>query len=196
MTEQTFGVDQPILGDVVVPGEGDDGAPAFHTILEVWREVLTPGEAIKNEKITPQWATRMVSKYAGLTFQDMPDFRDRYFAKVEELLQRVVDVIDADPECVNLTTPEEDAEINSRHYVDLLTEWQILVLGWEMDWDCTDPAASAELAAISETHTMFFGSMGLTSLLDNIPFQYTDMHKDALALALQSYKEGREGGGE
>lgn len=196
MTDQTFGVDQPILGDVVVPGEGEDGAPTFHTILEVWREVLTPGEQIKKEKITPQWAARMTSKYTELTYKDMPAFRDRYFAKVEELLQRVVDIIDEDPECLNLTTPEEDAEHNSVHYVELLTEWQIIVLGWEMDWDCTDPAAAVELAAISETHTMFFGPMGLTSLLDNIPFEYTDMHRDALALALQSYKEGREGGRE
>jgi hypothetical protein len=74
--------------------------------------------------------------------------------------------------------------------------WQITVLGWELDWDCMDPDAPAELAAISEVHTMFFGEVGLTALLDEIPFEFTDMHREALALALQSFKDGREGDGE
>jgi hypothetical protein len=70
------------------------------------------------------------------------------------------------------------------------------VLGWELDWDCTDSAAGAELAAISEVHTMFFGDVGLTSLLDQISFEFTDMHRDALGMALLNYKESREGDGE
>jgi hypothetical protein len=44
-----------------------DEAP-YHTILEIWREVLKPAIAEANKKITPQWAptcwTRSTSRSA------------------------------------------------------------------------------------------------------------------------------------
>lgn len=190
--------DQPLIDQAikdVSPADLNIDAP-FHTILEVWREVLKPAQAAATEHITPQWASRITSKYAELKFADMPEFRDRYFAKIAELDGILYAVIEADEESLNQATAEEDVEHNSENYITVLTQWQITVLGWELDWDCTDPGAGAELAAISEVHTMFFGDVGLTSLLDQISFEFTDMHRDALGMALLNYKESREGDSE
>lgn len=187
-------IDQPIKDSAIA--DFIEGEPSFHTILEVWREILKPAQDSATEHITPQWASRITSKYTQLVYADMPEFRDRYFAKIAELEGVLHAVIEADDECLNQATPEEDGEYNADNYLTVLTQWQIVVLGWELDWDCADPAAGAELAAISEVHTMFFGDVGLTSLLDQISFEFTDMHRDALGMALVNYKESREGDGE
>jgi len=192
MTDQPM-IDQPI--NDVSPADLDIDAP-FNPILRVWSEVLKPARDVAGDQITPQWASRITAKYQELTFADMPDFRDRYFAKIAELEGVLHAVIEADEECLNQATPEEDAEYNSDNYITVLTQWQVTVLGWEMDWNCQYPSAAAELAAISEVHTMFFGEVGLTSLLDQINFEFTDMHRDALGLALLNYKQSREGDGE
>jgi hypothetical protein len=196
VTDQPL-IDQPIIGDATVQEalEGVD-APTFHTILEVWAKVLEPAHKEASAHITPQWTVRICGKYAEMRYRDMPVFRDRYFAKIAQLEAILLDQISQDDEALNQTTPEEDVEHNAQHYVALLTLWQVAVLSWEMDWNCEDEDAPAELAAISEVHSMFFGDLGLTALLDQINLEFTDMHRDALALALQSYKEGREGDGE
>jgi hypothetical protein len=187
-------LDQPIKDSDI--SEFIEGAPSFHTILEVWATILAPARKEANAHITPQWASRICGKYDQMEFRDMPEFRDRYFAKIAELEAILLDVISQDDECLNQTSAEEDVEHNSQHYIDILTQWQVAVLGWEMDWNCTEITAAAELAAISEVHIMFFGEVGLTALLDQIQFEFTDMHRDALGLALQAYKESREGDGE
>jgi hypothetical protein len=193
VTDQPM-IDQPIKDSAIA--DFIDGEPSFHTILQVWQEVLRPAQAAASEQITPQWASRICGKYTQLEFSDMPQFRDRYFGKIAELEGVLHAIIEADDEALNQTTPEEDAQYNAGNYITALTQWQITLLGWELDWDCTDPAAAAELAAISEVHTMFFGDVGLTSLLDQINFEFTDLHRDALGLALLNYKESREGDGE
>lgn len=193
MTDQPL-IDQPITDSSIA--EFIEGEPSFHTILEVWSKILEPAQMERDSQITPQWATRICGKYMYMDFNVMPTFRDRYFDKIAELEGILFSVIEADDEALNQTTPEEDAKHNADNYTTVLTLWQITVLGWELDWDCEDEAAPAELAAISEVHSMFFGDLGLTALLDEIPFEFTDMHRDALALALQSYKDSREGDGE
>lgn len=187
-------IDQAIM-DTTTADLGDP-SPEFHTILEVWRAILSPAQKEADAHITPQWGSRICGKYQQMQFSDMPEFRDRYFAKIAELESILHAVIESDSEALNQATPDEDVEHNSENYITVLTQWQIAVLGWELDWNCEDDAAAAELAAVSEVHSMFFGDLGLTALLDQIQFEFTDMHRDALALALQSYKDSREGDGE
>lgn len=172
------------------------GEPPFHTILEVWREVLSPAEKERNASITPQWASRICSKYGQLTYADMPVFRDWYFDSIAELRDILLAEISLDDESLNQATAEEDAEHNGAHYLNVLTNWQLAVLRWELEWDCTHPEAAASLAAIAEVHAMFFGEVGLTSLLDQIPFQFTEEDQKNLGQALQEFKEGWEGDGE
>jgi hypothetical protein len=193
VTDQPL-IDQSIM-DTSVADLGE-ASPSFHTILEVWAKVLEPAQVEAEAHITPQWASRICAKYAEMRFADMPEFRDRYFAKIAELETILLEIIASDDEALNQTTAEEDAQYNSDRYISVLTLWQIAVLGWELDWNCESDYAGAELAAISEVHSMFFGDMGLTALLDQINFEFTDMHRDALALALQSFKDSREGDGE
>ncbi|MGV0949424.1 MAG: hypothetical protein ACOYB3_02040 [Azonexus sp.] len=167
-------------------------AAPYHTILEVWREVLKPARTERTAKITPQWANRIVSTYRGLEFADMVKFRDHYFDKIAELEDILLGEIETDDECLNVTKPEEDVENNSHHYINVLTNWQKTFLSWELDWDCTDDCAAAELAAISEVHRMFFDQNGITALLDQIKFEFSDNDRDLLAAELQELRDSRE----
>jgi len=169
-----------------------DNAP-YHTILEVWREVLKPAVAERTVKITPQWANRICSTYQQISFRDVPAFRDDYFDKIEELAEILAVEIASDDECLNLATAEEDVEHNGHHYMNLLIEWQKALLSWELEWDTADEKAAIHLAAIAEVHRMFFDNTGLTSLLDNIKFEVTDADRDELAGALQELRDSQEG---
>jgi hypothetical protein len=163
----------------------------FHPILMVWREILKPARDELDSRITPQWASRIVATYRDVAYADMPTMRDRYYGKVIELLDMLNDEIATDDECLGYTTPEEDVEHNSGHYKNLLRDWQLRFLSWELDWDCTDASAGVELAAISEVHKAFFGETGVTQYLDNIRFEYTEADQSELAEALGALREGK-----
>ena len=164
----------------------------YHTILEIWREVLKPAAQEAQARITPQWANRICSAYRELNFADMPVFKNLYFDLIDEFTT-ILDVeIDGDEECLNLTSPAEDVEHNGKHYLQVLIDWQRAILTWELSWECTDVTAAATLAAISEVHRMFFDNTGLTSLLDNINFEITDDDRDLLASALQELRDSTE----
>lgn len=163
----------------------------FHPILMVWREILKPARDELEARITPQWASRIVASYKDVAYADMPTMRDRYYGKIIELLEILEAEIATDDECLSYTTPEDDVENNSQHYRNLLRDWQLRFLGWELEWDCTDPKAGTELAAISEVHKAFFGETGVTQYLDNIRFEYTERDQTELAEALAALKEGK-----
>lgn len=165
-------------------------APTYHPVLRVWREVLKPAREEAMQKVTPQWANRIVTSYRDIGFGDMEAYRDRYFAKILELADILDEEIATDEDCLTYTTPEEDVEHNSGHYKRLLTDWQKAILGWELAWDTTDPYAGVELAAISEVHKMYFGETGITAFLDNIKFEFTDADSAALRDELEELKVG------
>lgn len=162
---------------------------AYHSLLEVWREVLRPAVTEQAKKITPQWANRICSSYREVFFHDIPAFRDRYFAHILELAAILNLEIAEDFECLNVTSPEEDLELNSERYMNVLINWQRAFLQWELDWNTEDPHAAVELAAISETHKMFFDQTGLITLLDQINFTLTEADQEMLAQALQGLRE-------
>ena len=169
----------------------------YHTILEIWREVLKPAAAEQRKRITPQWATRVVNTYHGVTYADMPAFRELYFGRIIHLAGILDDEIATDDECLKLTTAEEDVEHNSHHYLNVLFSWQMQFMQWEIEWDSESPAAAVEVAALAEVHKMFFDPQGLTALLDQINFQFTDTDRDTLGEMLASLIENaEEGGGE
>lgn len=163
--------------------------PTFHPVLEVWREVLVPIETEAVANITPQWATRIVTSFAGVTFADMLEFQERYFTKLREFRDILTTEIDGDPECLSYSTPEEDVEHNAHHYKNVMMLWQMALLQWELDWDTADPMAATELAAISEVHKMFFGNVGMTAYLDNIGLQFNDDDQAELLEALEGMRE-------
>jgi hypothetical protein len=180
------------LADLEALGVEGGELPNFHPVLEVWREVLKPATELAAEKVTPQWASRMVATYTGLKHGDMNELRDRYYAKIAELAAILDFEIATDENCLVYTTPEEDVAENSHHYKSLLLNWQLAFLAWELAWDCADPHAVVELAAISEVHKMFFSETGLTQFLDNIRFEYTEADRDDLTAALNELREGEK----
>ena len=84
-------------------------------------------------------------------------------------------------------------EHNSHHYLNVLLNWQKAILTWELDWDCTSPDAAVDLAALVEVHKMFFDGTGISSLLDQIKFEFTEEHQALLAEELAALKDSWEG---
>lgn len=202
LDQESFDVDPQLteLDGVRIPDSPAELNPEepeeYHSILQVWKAILSPARESAHEKVTPQWASRICSKYLQLRYGDMNEFRDRYHALIGELEDALDAIIASDDECLKVLNAVEDAQHNSPHYAQVLTDWQIILLGREMDWDCTDPYAAVELSVVSEIHNILFGPTGMTALLDGIPFEYTEMHQEALALALQSFRDAREATGE
>ena len=120
----------------------------------------------------------------------MPEYQKRFYSKILELRDLVVAEIETDDECLNRLTAEEDSIDNAPHYRELLFQWQKRILEWEQAWDCTDPNAAVELAAISDVHAMFFGQVGLTAYLDNIKFEFTEQDQAEMRQRLDEIKEG------
>lgn len=160
----------------------------FHTILEVWREVLKPAATESGNRVTAGWAAKIVNSYSGITFDQMNEFRDRYYAKIAQLVEILHKEISTDRDCLTYDTPELDAEENAQHYKNLLQDWQIAILRWELEWDCTDEYAGVELGCISEVHKMFFGQTGLSQFLDNIKLEYTETDQRELAELLEQVR--------
>lgn len=164
--------------------------PSFHTVLEVWREVLKPAAAEATKRVTPAWASRIVAAFVGVTFADMEIFRDSYFGKLQQLYAILLDEIASDGDCLSYATVEEDATENGHHYKNLLLNWQLAVLQWELDWETTSGDAAVELAAISEVHKMFFSENGIVAYLDSINFEFTEADQAELHAALEELREG------
>lgn len=172
-----------------------DGPPSFHTVLQVWRDVLAVAERERKTPISPQWAMKILGSYVGITFADCLEVHERYFDKLIELRDILTWEISQDEDCLTWTTPEEDVEHNAHHYKQVLILWQMAVLQWELDWDCADPLAGSELAAISEVHKLFFGDAnrpGMSAYLDNIQFQFDDHDQAELVAALEEMKAGAD----
>ena len=175
-----------IEGELTVDDIVSEAAKSkYHTILELWRELLKASEQTRKEKVSPQWAVKVTTQYNEMTYADMDDFTDEYYDRVDDL-RRILDAeIDTDDECLNFVSAEEDREGNGYHYINVLTDWQKQFLMWELDWNCGSPSAAIEVAVLSELHKMFFGELGITNLLDQINFEFTDSDRDALATALR-----------
>lgn len=190
MSETTESLELPEGVQELLAGTSEN-QPTFHPVLRVWREVLAPAKAESTKRVTPAFANKITSSYRELDFADMNDYRDRYFAKIAELAHILDLEIATDSDCLSYTTPEEDVENNSTHYKNLLLDWQKAILQWELDWDCTARGAAAELAAISETHRMFFGDIGLVAYLDNIKLEFDEGDQEAMSEALNEMREGQ-----
>lgn len=168
-----------------------EGVPSFHPILMVWQELLKPAAGELQARILPQWANKVVQSYAGVTFADMERYRDLYYTKILELA-KILDIeIESDEKCLGYDSPEDDAVLNAHHYKNMLLQWQMQFLEWELEWDTSSPDAGVELAAISEVHKMFLGQNGIVNFLDQIPFEYTEADQAMLAGALDELKEGQ-----
>lgn len=178
-------VDDHAVGEVPAPP-----TPNYHTVLEAWRAVLRPALTLRTtEKVSPQYATKMIQSYPELTYVLTEEVRVRYYEKLVVLMKILDDVIDSDDECLNQATAVEDVAENSEHYRQLILDWNLQFLKWELEWSCGDDDAAIEIAALAEAHKMFFGDRGLLPHLESIQFQYTEADQQALADALNAYRD-------
>lgn len=174
--------------DLEAIGVTTGDVPNFHPILHVMKEVMAPARGELNKKVTPQWATRMVSSYAGVDFADMNDFRDQFYGLFIELEDILLAEIATDEQCLKWETPEEDRENNAQHYRNLLRDWQLVFLRHELEWDCAAPGAGVKIAVLSEVHKGIFGQTGLTAFLNNIGFEITEQEQAEIADALEALR--------
>lgn len=182
MTEATETIELDDLG----PEAPEVPTPNYHTLLKVWQSVLAPARgAMGQEKVTPQWATRIVSTYPQVSFSDTPGVNALFFLIVNELSTILDQIVESDDQCLSWQTAEDDVANNSQHYKDVLTEWQKHMLRRELEWDADDPDAAVMLAAMSEVHNMFFGEKGLVGHLDQIKFEFTEADQAELQQALE-----------
>jgi hypothetical protein len=177
--------DQLTVEDIL--SEAED--TPYNPVLKVWREVLESSKEVRKERITPQWATRVIAGHSGIQFEDMPHYRDLYYDKIDQLTDVLQAEIDTDDECLKHTSIEEDGQNNNTHYLNVIIGWQKTILTWELDWDCTHVDAAIELATIADVHKMFFGDVGLASLLDQINFEFTDDAQELLFKELEDLKQ-------
>lgn len=158
------------------PEEGE-----YHTLLEVWTEILKQSNLEANRKVTMKWAQGIVSQYMGIGFSDLGRFTEKYFAKVQEMTDILAYEISTDEDCLKPSKPGEDIEHNEIHYKNLVNAWQQAFLISELEWDYASPDAALDIAALAEAHKVFFGQNGILSHLEAIQFTFTE--EDATALA-------------
>lgn len=164
--------------------------PSYHTILEVWRTLLSNAPAERGEKVVPGYAQKLCNTYSEITYSKVNAVHERYFDKIEEL-SKILDIeIEGDEHCLSYTEAEEDVAENSHHYKNLLLQWQLAFVQWEMDWNVGNDDAAIELAAMGECHQMFFGATGITAFLDNIKFRFDDGDQAEMAAAITEMKAG------
>lgn len=168
----------------------DQEPPEFHTILEVWREVLKTAPDEADKPVTPAWANRIQSAFPQIKIQDMNAYRDMYYGIVEDMRQIVEFEISTDEAALEHNTAEDDRTFNAAHYKNVIRDWQLLILNWEISFDCTDEDAHIQIAAYSEAHKMFLGQQGLLSFLEQIQFEFTDEDRAEMHETLEELKGG------
>lgn len=186
---ETIELDE-IPDDLSELGEAQPQAP-YRTLLEIWRAVLEPaivGE-MRQDPLSPQWATKMVTTYPGVGFSDVEAIHHGVFDKAAELAQLLQDEIDSDDECLKKANAAEDEAENSGHYRNLLAAWQIYLVRQEMAWHPSNSTAAVELAILSEVQQMFLGETGLVAHLEQIGFQFDDDDKAELQAHLVDARE-------
>jgi len=185
--------DQPIE-TIEVPDDVSeiDSTPEeqpYRTLLELWRAVLASSEDVrKNDRITPQWASKIVGTYHGVGFKDVQKVHDGIFDASSTFARMLDEIIASDDECLNKVDAKEDAQDNARLYRQVLIDWQVWFVEQEARWDSSHEDAAIQLAILSEVHQMFLGQTGFIGHLDEIGFQYTEGDQEELTRILVDAK--------
>lgn len=188
MTER----DQADLADMLA--EPDNFT--YHTVLQVWLEILKQENLELNRAITPRWATNIVSKYDEVRFADMPAYVEEYFDLVTACRDAIQAEVDKHEDCLIYNDAAEDALENAEIYKEILRNWQLEFLRRELTWNCEDERAAVKIAALSEVHGVFFGDTGLSAHLEVIKMEFTDEDQADLQAALDELRLELTGGGE
>ena len=181
------------LAEGEYPEAADAETAPYNSMLKVYKEVLAPAFEERKAPPTANWSNRMVAQYPCLEYKDVQEVHDRYYNLIIELIDVLHAELDTVPPInLEIDNAPEDMEANRHHYLNLLLNWQLTIHAHELDWRCTDEHAAAEIAAVSETHKMFFGQNGLTEFLAQSGFRFTTEDQSMLQDAMFEMREGRD----
>lgn len=169
-------------------GEAAAEAPK-RTLLATWANLLGNIEASDAARVEPRVALRVISAWPQLTLQEVPEYFRRYHSRLAEMREVLTVEIETAPQA--LERVEDDAEENKAHYLNLLAQWQILALSWEMEWDITAEDAHIELASFADAANYVIGDSGIVGHLDAIQFQYTEDDQATVAAAVLDWRGDR-----
>ena len=171
------------------------GQPIDHTLLYVWREVLSNIEKIREERVSPVIANKIVSSWPKLAYQDVPAYHELYHGYLTEYRDTLDEVIKEFPGCFKHTAPvgEEgsDAIENRAAYLELLFRWHSLNISFEHEWDAAADDSHVSIAAIADAAAFTIGPSGLTQHLaqPQVAFQWTDEDQQELQARLLEAEE-------
>jgi hypothetical protein len=168
---------------------GEQEEATYHSILQVWAEIMKPENIEANKGITMQWSTMICGMYPLMDYGHMQAFHDKYFALLEDAAQRVRDKIADNEDCLSVYNAEEDVAANGTLYKELLFEWQLDLQAVELEWSSSDPDAPATVAALGEVQKFLFGERGLTGHLEVIKLEFTDVDQTELREALDEQRK-------
>ena len=173
--------------------EQEPGGPSYHTLLEVWSTVLANSDSWRDDRIIPQWVTKVVRNYVEVSIADCIKVHKLYYEIVDEMKEILRLEIAGDPECLTHLTPESDIAENLTHYKNILLLWQQAFMARELDWHPEIEDAGVILAALSEAHELFFGDRGLVQHLGHIGFadHFTEADREDVNTVLEEMKAGR-----
>lgn len=164
------------------------------SLLEVWQAVFAELENARDAHIDPENATRILRAWPMLKIQEIARYTELYYDHLVELRETLANEIAEAEEAgepIFEHVGEEDGKKNAQHYLNLLTDWQVQVQGWSLDWESTDPEAHIRVAALADAQNFVLGQQGLIMHLDQIGFEFDDEMAASIVEALETAKAER-----
>ena len=193
MTKQEIEIDNQLVEDTVrdmLEGKLDE-APVTHTLLEMWREILSNIDTQERLKIPMAVAGRIIRNYPQMKMQEVPEYWKRYYTLLSELRDILNVEISSDPKC--LSRVDDDMEANRHHYLNLIATWQVAIRAWEDDWEITAEDSHLWYAAIGDTINFVFGERGMMQQLPTLGFVYDDDAALEIEEIVSDLAENKEG---
>lgn len=165
--------------------------PTYHSILEVWRNMLDPEHQDRGRAPTPDWCAVLIARWPFLRFADCGIVQAEYFRIFDNVHAVLAQVFEDNPQAFEAETREEDIE-NKELYVFLLKEFQKALFVTQSEWSFDDPEAGAKMAALGEAQQQILGKDGLASYLGVIGLPFTQEEQDAMNQELTEFRESLE----
>lgn len=158
-----------------------------HTLLEMWRDVLSHIETEQEANIRPAEVLAILRSWPAMELKDISRFRTYYYEHLLEMRNALDKEIESDPEA--LKHVEDDAEYNREKYIRLILRWKRMIVHVEEAWDIDEEDAYAQMAAIAEASSFAISDMGLVAHLAQIGINPTEEERLAIEDKLRNESE-------
>lgn len=162
-----------------VIGEGEDSDQ--RTLLKLWKEILQHVEPSSEEKVSMAAASKIVSSWPKISYQETPLYWQMYHALLLEMRDILSAVVKDNPEAVDIPS-DQDIEENRALYKRLIVEWNVALDDHEREWDPADEDSHIRFAAIIDVRGFLFARTGFSGHLEARGF---DMDPDEVAEAIR-----------